>query len=141
MKKDNDKLDGTINPENISAAPPSPENKLGDKVKNILNSKPTPKKNIDPRVAELEKELATRKDQTMRLAAELENFKKRSAKEIEDANKYALTKFARELLEVLENLHRAEASISPEDAQSNELLKQLLTGVEMTKESMTSAFD
>ena len=142
MTKDSN-LEGTINTAQTSDTTQPSNNKsgVGAKVKNIINSKIPPKKEVNPKITELEQELAKAKDQTMRLAAELENFKRRSTKEIEDANKYALTKFARELLEVLENLYRAEASIKPEDAQTNELLKQLLAGVQMTRESMDSAFD
>jgi molecular chaperone GrpE len=81
------------------------------------------------------------KDQMLRLAAELENLRKRTQKEIEEAHKYSVAKFARDLIEILENLYRAESSIPLELAESNEHIKQLLEGVSLTKKSLTQVFD
>lgn len=93
------------------------------------------------RIETSEPELAKLKDQLLRLAAEYENFRKRSAKEIEEANKYGITKFARDMIEVLENLHRAESSINTEMLESNETLKNIFSGVELTKKSLIDVFE
>lgn len=89
----------------------------------------------------VDNEVQKYKDQALRFAAELENLRKRHAKEIEEAHKFAVTKFARDLIEVLENLHRAESSISVEQMEENAVLKQIFTGVELTKKSLTDAFE
>jgi len=86
-------------------------------------------------------ELQKLKDQVLRMAAENENLRKRQAKELEDAHKYGTSKFARDLIEVLENLHRAESSIKSEDVELNDSLKQIHAGIELTKKSLTDAFD
>lgn len=115
----------------------------------ILKETPTGPQPSEPQVdapptAELTKlreDNARLNDQVMRLAAELENTRKRLMKEADDASKYGITKFARELIEVLENLHRAEASIhSTEELESNQTLKQIFSGVELTKKSLADIF-
>lgn len=95
----------------------------------------------EPAPASLQEENAKLKDQMMRIAAELDNFRKRSARELEEANSYAITKFARDMIEVLENLHRAESSINTEQLDSNPLVKQIFSGVELTKKSLIDAFE
>lgn len=89
----------------------------------------------------LQDENAKLKDQMMRIAAEFENFRKRSARELEDASNFAITKFARDMIEVLENLHRAEASINTEQLDNDPVLKQIFSGVELTKKSLVDAFE
>lgn len=89
----------------------------------------------------LQEENAKLKDQMMRIAAEFDNFRKRSARELEDASNFAITKFARDMIEVLENLHRAEASINTEQLDSDPVLKQIFSGVELTKKSLIDAFE
>lgn len=81
------------------------------------------------------------RDQLLRLAAEMENLRKRTSREIEEAHKFGITKFARDMIEVLENLYRAEASITAELAASNESIKQLQNGVELTRKSMVDTFE
>lgn len=80
----------------------------------------------------LKDENAKLKDQLMRALAEVENIRKRAEREVEDANKYAITSFARELIAVLENLHRAESAL-PEGEQRE--------GVTLTRKELEKAFD
>ncbi|MCE2992638.1 MAG: nucleotide exchange factor GrpE [Alphaproteobacteria bacterium] len=81
------------------------------------------------------------KNQLMMVAADFENFKKRAAKEKEDDARYNISKFARDMIEVLENLYRAESSINTEELESNNTLKQIFTGVELTKKSLIDVFE
>ncbi|MBC7793706.1 MAG: nucleotide exchange factor GrpE [Clostridia bacterium] len=60
--------------------------------------------------AELEQknaDLAAMKDQLLRLGADFENLRKRSAREVDDARKFGVERFAREVLPVVDNLERA----------------------------------
>lgn len=91
-------------------------------------------------IAQLQSELAATKDQVIRAVAEVENIRKRSAREIEDAKKFAVSGFAKELVDVLDNLHRALESVPEEAAAENAALKSLSTGVEMTLKSLENAF-
>lgn len=93
------------------------------------------------RTAELEAEVAKLKDQLLRALAEQENVRRRAEKEREDTAKYAIAKFAKELLGVADNLRRAVESVSDEQRQSNEAVNSLLTGVEATERQLTAAFE
>lgn len=86
---------------------------------------------------QLKEENAKLKDSFLRAYAEAENTKKRCQQEIEKNSKFAIAEFAKELLGVADNLHRAMDSVkNPE----NEECKSLLQGVEMTQKELTKVF-
>tara|TARA_R110000868_G_scaffold218576_1_gene468924 strand:- start:74351 stop:74917 length:567 start_codon:yes stop_codon:yes gene_type:complete len=94
-------------------------------------------------VSEFDKVTAERdewKDKSYRLAAEMENLKKRGAKEISDARKYGVSNFARELLDVQDNLERAISVLEGADVEEDKL-KPLVEGVSMVKGQLEKAFD
>lgn len=81
----------------------------------------------------VEEELATAKDQVLRLAAELENTRRRAARDKTDAAKYAIANFARDLLSVADNFERALASVPQTDQEApSEAFDTLVTGLRMT---------
>ncbi len=98
---------------------------------------------IDPAyVVELEQKLeqavnaaTEEKDRALRTVAEMENLRRRTAQDVEKAHKFALEKFATELLPVLDNLER---TIQVADKQ-NEAVKPLLEGVELALKSMANS--
>ncbi|MBX8824343.1 nucleotide exchange factor GrpE [Ochrobactrum sp. SFR4] len=95
---------------------------------------------INP-LAELQVENNALKDQMMRLAADMENLRKRTAREMQDAKAYAVTNFARDMLSVSDNLRRALDAI-PTDALAEDTgLKALAEGVEMTERAMINALE
>jgi molecular chaperone GrpE len=94
-----------------------------------------------PREAELAAELAATKERLLRALAETENLRRRAAREVEDAHKYAITGFARELLEVADNLSRALASVPPEARERSELVQSLADGVALTEKSLLASFE
>ena len=76
------------------------------------------------------------KDEYLRALADAENTKKRCAQEIEKNTKYAISSFAKSLLNVADNLHRAiEAA-----ADNTENCKDLLKGVELTEAELMKVF-
>jgi molecular chaperone GrpE len=83
----------------------------------------------DTRVAELEAQVAELRDQLLRAMAETENVRKRGERQIEDAHKYAVTGFARDVLSVADNLERALDAVPEERRGEHELLATLLEGV------------
>ena len=96
------------------------------------------------RIEELENALAAaqakveeQKDSVVRAHAEMENVRRRSAQDVEKARKFALEKFAGELLPVIDNLERALAT---GDAD-NDAVKPLLEGVELTYKSFLAGVD
>ena len=75
------------------------------------------------------------RDLTLRAAAELENLRKRTARDVEQAHKFALDKFALELLPVRDSLERAVASGATADTAT------LVAGQEATLKLLARAFD
>ncbi|MGB0681301.1 MAG: nucleotide exchange factor GrpE [Magnetovibrionaceae bacterium] len=92
------------------------------------------------RMAELEAQAADYKDKLLRAMAEMENLRRRSEAEKEKASKYAVTNFARDMLNVSDNLARALDSTDDSLRQSNEAVNGLMTGVEMTQKEIQSVF-
>lgn len=92
-------------------------------------------------IERLEKELEKAKDQTLRAMAETENMRRRAAREKEDAGKYAISGFARDLISVADNLRRALDAVPADLAQIDDRLKSLLSGIEATEREMLSIFD
>ena len=86
---------------------------------------------------QLKEENTKLKDSFLRAYAEVENTKKRCQQEIEKNTKFAIAEFAKELLGVADNLHRAMASVKDTE---NEECKSLLQGVEMTQKELTKVF-
>lgn len=85
---------------------------------------------VDP-VAALEAELAETRDKMLRALAEVENTRTRARREREDAGKYAISSFARDLLTVSDNLRRALEATPPELKSS-----ALLQGIEATERDL-----
>jgi molecular chaperone GrpE len=93
------------------------------------------------RVAQLEAEVASLKDQMLRTLAETENMRRRAEREREDTAKYAVAKFAKELLAVADNLRRAVEAVGEDVRTENQAVGNLLTGVEATERQLLAAFD
>jgi len=81
----------------------------------------------ETRASELEAELAEYKDRLLRALAETENVRRRAQREREDASKYAVTGFAKDLLSAADNLRRALESL-PESEAKDERTRSLLAG-------------
>jgi molecular chaperone GrpE len=95
----------------------------------------------DDRAAALETELADTKDRLLRALAEIENLRRRSAREVDEARKYAIAGFARELLEVDDNLTRALDSIPRHATDEIGFVKTLAEGVAMTQKALAACFE
>jgi molecular chaperone GrpE len=88
-------------------------------------------------MARLESEKADLTDRLVRLAAEMDNLRKRTERDVADAHKYAVTKFAGDMLVVADNLRRALAAVPPEKREgASDELKALIDGVEVTEREM-----
>lgn len=98
----------------------------------------SPEAEIAMLYAELEaakQTIADQKDSVIRAAADVDNIRRRAAQDVEKAHKFALEKFANELLPVIDNLERA---IEFSDKE-NETLKPVLEGIDMTVKSFNDA--
>jgi molecular chaperone GrpE len=88
----------------------------------------------------LQAEVAAAKDQTLRALADAENTRKRALKEREDAGKYAISAFARDLLEFSDNFHRAMDAI-PAEVKADERIVAVITGIEAMEKDLFSTFE
>ncbi len=89
----------------------------------------------------LEAKIAEYHDAALRGAAELENTRKRAEREKQEASKYAISGFARDLVSVYENLSRASGSIPLESRATDTHLNTLATGVDMTLGELARVFE
>jgi len=113
-----------------------------DNVEEIIESGAAQTDDNDARIAELEAALAVseatvsgQRDAVLRAKASEENVRRRAAIDVEKAHKFALNKFANELLPVVDNLERAIGAAD----QEHEATKSLVEGIEMTLNSFTEA--
>ncbi|MEP0707926.1 MAG: nucleotide exchange factor GrpE [Parvibaculum sp.] len=95
-----------------------------------------------PDIAALEAENADLKDRLLRAAAEMENTRKRAERKAADDARYAVSSFARDMLEVSDNLRRAVATLKPEEREAAaDGVKAMAEGVEMTERQLLATFE
>ena len=101
---------------------------------------PPPDLPAEPRLEAVEAELVDTKDRLLRALAETENVRRRAQRERDDAQRFAAASFAKDLLNVADNLRRALASL-PEAEAADERTRTLLAGVAATERELLSAFE
>ena len=90
----------------------------------------------------LAKEAAELRDKMLRTLAEMENLRKRTAREVADARAYGITGFARDVLDIADNLQRALDAVPAETRElADPMLKTLIEGVELTERSLLNALE
>ena len=137
----------------IHSAPDEAENSNGT---NKSDSGDNPVENLDPATAEnetveppdpltelkaklaaQEKEAKEAHDRLLRVSADYENYKKRSAREMEDFRKYANQSLLKEMLTVVDNLELAINSAKEEKKTD----KKLIEGLNLTRDEMLRVFE
>jgi molecular chaperone GrpE len=90
----------------------------------------------------LAQESAELRDKMLRTLAEMENLRKRTSREVADARTYAISGFARDILEIADNLQRALDAVPAEaKASADPGLKALIEGVELTERSLLNTLE
>jgi molecular chaperone GrpE len=90
----------------------------------------------------LAKEVADSRDKMLRTLAEMENLRQRTRREVADAKTYGITGFARDILDIADNLQRALDAVPPEaKATADPGLKALIEGVELTERSLLNTLE
>jgi molecular chaperone GrpE len=99
-------------------------------------------------VAALSSEVETLKGQVadltgrmLRAHADLDNLRKRAEREKQETARYAISKFARDTVEVADNFARAIAAVPAVAVEQNEHLKALLEGVTMTERAFIGVLE
>jgi molecular chaperone GrpE len=90
----------------------------------------------------LAKEAAEARDKMLRTLAEMENLRKRTSREVADARTYGITGFARDVLDIADNLQRALDALPAEAREAADSgLKALIEGVELTERSLLNTLE
>ena len=110
LKQQQDEVEATQTPEADAGSDVSPEEEIAG---------------LSAQVESLQQELNDTKDQMLRAAAEAQNVRRRAEADVEKAHKFALEKFARELLPVADSLEKATEALGEVEESQKE-------GVEMT---------
>jgi molecular chaperone GrpE len=105
------------------------------------NDATAPEAAVDPTAA-LEAEKADLKDKLLRTLADMENLRRRTEREVADARAYAVTNFARDMLNVADNIRRALESVPAEAREGAEgAFKALVEGIELTERDLLKTLE
>ena len=118
------------------------ENLTSEKEEQASESPKEKEEEVSPEdlIEKLNEEISGLKDQRLRAIAELENFRKRAEKDQSDALKYGISNFAKEIINIRDNIERAQSSIS-EEAKNNEAIKSVIEGIDLIAQSVVSTFE
>jgi molecular chaperone GrpE len=95
------------------------------------------------KIATLEKQVSDMKDQLLRSLAEQENTRRIAKRDVDSARNFAVSSFAKSLLDTSDNLSRALEAVPEEfraDKENHAVLATLYEGIQMTDEGLTKAF-
>ncbi len=112
-----------------SAAAPQPE-----------TAEPPPEQ-LKAIIATLQAELDKAKEQTLRLVAEMDNLRKRMEREKQDTAKFAISRFAVDIIGVVDNFERATAAVPPGAADADPALASLVEGVDLIDRELKSVLE
>jgi molecular chaperone GrpE len=96
-----------------------------------------PLKEMETKIKSLEEEAKETYDRFLRVSAEFENYKKRSAREMSEFKKFANESLIKELLLVVDNMERAISSSKDEGNSNNGLIE----GIDMTLKELLKIFE
>jgi molecular chaperone GrpE len=102
---------------------------------------PSPSPTIEEQVAEARSQVADLTDRLLRAHAEMDNMRKRAEREKIDISKFAISKFAGEIVTVGDNFKRAVAAVPAGAVEQDEALKVLLDGVLMIEREFLNVLE
>ena len=132
MSEDNNKLEE----QDLENSTSEKEEQVSEEPNDQEEAEISPEDSIE----KLNEEITSLKDQRLRAIAELENFRKRAEKDQSDALKYGISNFAKEIINIRDNIERAQSSISDE-AKNNEAIKSVIEGIDLIAQSVVSTFE
>ena len=89
----------------------------------------------------LQAEINELKDQLLRALAEVENVRKRGQIDRENAHKFAVSSFAKDLLQVADTMEQALSLFEPAALEGNELLGKIVEGIRLTQQDLQKVFE
>ena len=88
----------------------------------------------------LDEEISELKDRLLRSAAEMENLRRRTQKDVADARSFSIANFARDMLSVADNLRRAIDHVEEKDRELPGI-KSLVEGIEITERELIGVLE
>ncbi len=142
MSETNEPTDDTLTPSDGATDTAETEREIPEHLTDAALDGAQIKKLAEERIAELQGEIDVQKEQILRLAADLENTRRRAEREKQDAARFGIAGFARDLLSVADNFSRA-LELAPEDpsTMSADGLKGLVNGMRMTEKELLTVFE
>ncbi|MAC39069.1 MAG: nucleotide exchange factor GrpE [Maricaulis sp.] len=96
----------------------------------------------DDAIVKLTAELDSMRDKLLRALAEAENTRRRAERDVADARSYAVSSFAKDMLDVSDNLSRAVGAVDPATLDgAPDAVKNLVEGVAMTEKALLSKME
>jgi len=99
------------------------------------------KEAAEGKIAELETQLAEAKDQWIRAVADAQNARRRAKLDVEEAHKFAVTRFAKDVLSVGDNLARALQALPPDGEGLDDRLKGVVQGLQATQRELQAVLE
>jgi molecular chaperone GrpE len=96
---------------------------------------------LSGRIQELEAQQADLTDRLLRAHADMENLRKRAEREKSDSAKYAITKFAHDIVGIADNFQRAVVAVPAGEAEQDGPLKSVIEGVLMTERAFLQVLE
>ena len=123
----------------------SPDHDLGhippQQMRGIVEALQAELDQLHARVAAKDAQLEAANDKVLRTYADLDNMRKRVEREKEETAKYAITKFARDVVNVADNFERAIASVPADAKADNPALVALIDGVSLTEREFMNVLE
>jgi molecular chaperone GrpE len=130
-----------MNPNDTENLNPTPQTETAPQAANDAAGEAASTSEADP-IAVLEAEKADLKDKLLRLMADMENLRRRTEREVADARTYAVANFARDMLNVADNVRRAIESVPDEARGSAEgAFKGLIDGIDLTERDLLKTLE
>ena len=139
--KTGDEAKAEADPEAEAEADPGAAEPPTEEPPKEKEEEPDPEALQAPGLEALQDEVAELKDKLLRALAEAENVRRRAERDKGDASKYAIANFAREMVGVADNLHRAMAAVDEETRKADSALDQMIVGLEMTEREILNTFE
>ncbi len=110
-------------------------------VEDVENTENKELESLKAKVIGLEKVINEQNDKILRSLAEVENLRRRSAEDVQKANKYGISKFASDLVLVAESLCLAINNMPEEEIKKSEKLSNFAQGIIMTQKELIKIFE
>lgn len=117
-----------------------PADDVAPQTAETANGDAAPENSLESQYEAKEREAADLKDKLLRVLAEMENLRRRTAREVADARAYGISGFARDILNVADNMRRALEAV-PAELRASRDAAALLEGVELTERELLKALE